>query len=114
MYRYAECIDAADFAGLAALFAHGRIRSSAGRLAWLVGDEVRAFYSRTNHVREDGAAHTSRERRTRSWTSTRLRALSELACSWCSSHREAPSSRSWAATEDRFSAPAASGAGPSG
>ena len=59
MYRYAECIDAADFAGLAALFAHGRIRSSAGPAgAGWSGDEVREFYSRTNRVHEDGTLRT--------------------------------------------------------
>ena len=59
MYRYAECIDAADFAGLAALFAHGRIRSSSGPAGsgWS-GDEVRQFYSRTNRVHEDGTLRT--------------------------------------------------------
>jgi 3-phenylpropionate/cinnamic acid dioxygenase small subunit len=59
MYRYAECIDAADFTGLAALFAHGRIRSSSGAAGggWS-GDEVRAFYSRTNRVHEDGTLRT--------------------------------------------------------
>ena len=59
MYRYAECIDAADFAGLAALFAHGRIRASSGPAGggWS-GDEVRAFYARTNRVHEDGTLRT--------------------------------------------------------
>ena len=59
LYRYAECIDAADFAGLAALFAHGRIRASSGTAGsgWS-GDEVRAFYSRTNRVHEDGTLRT--------------------------------------------------------
>jgi 3-phenylpropionate/cinnamic acid dioxygenase small subunit len=59
MYRYAECIDAADFAGLAALFAHGRIRSSSGtaQAGWS-GEQVREFYSRTNRVHEDGTLRT--------------------------------------------------------
>jgi 3-phenylpropionate/cinnamic acid dioxygenase small subunit len=59
MYRYAECIDAADFAGLAALFAHGRIRSSSGtaQAGWS-GDQVREFYSRTNRVHADGTLRT--------------------------------------------------------
>jgi 3-phenylpropionate/cinnamic acid dioxygenase small subunit len=59
MYRYAECIDRADFAGLGALFSHGRIRSSAGPATsgWS-GDEVRAFYARTNKVHEDGTLRT--------------------------------------------------------
>jgi 3-phenylpropionate/cinnamic acid dioxygenase small subunit len=59
MYRYAECIDAADFTGLAALFAHGRIRSSSGtaQAGWS-GDQVREFYGRTNRVHEDGTLRT--------------------------------------------------------
>ena len=59
MYRYAECIDRADFAGLGELFAHGRIRSSSGPATsgWS-GDEVRAFYARTNKVHDDGTLRT--------------------------------------------------------
>jgi 3-phenylpropionate/cinnamic acid dioxygenase small subunit len=59
MYRYAECIDAADFAGLAVLFEHGRIRASSGPAGsgWY-GDEVRAFYAQTNRVHEDGTLRT--------------------------------------------------------
>ena len=59
MYRYAECIDRADFAGLGQLFAHGRIRSSSGtaQAGWS-GDQVREFYSRTNKVHEDGTLRT--------------------------------------------------------
>lgn len=59
MYRYAECIDAADFAGLAGLFAHGSIRSSSGtaQAGWS-GDQVRQFYSRTNRVHDDGTLRT--------------------------------------------------------
>jgi 3-phenylpropionate/cinnamic acid dioxygenase small subunit len=59
MYRYAECIDAADFAGLAVLFEHGRNRASSGPAGsgWS-GDEVRAFYAQTNRVHEDGTLRT--------------------------------------------------------
>ena len=59
MYRYAECIDAADFAGLAALFAYGRIRSSSGtaQAGWS-GEQVREFYARTNRVHDDGTLRT--------------------------------------------------------
>ena len=59
MHRYAECIDRADFAGLGALFAHGRIRSSSGPATsgWS-GDEVRAFYAQTNRVHADGTLRT--------------------------------------------------------
>jgi len=59
MYRYAECIDAADFAGLAALFAHGRIRASSGPAGsgWS-GQEVHDFYAGTNKVHDDGTLRT--------------------------------------------------------
>ena len=59
LFRYAECIDRADFAGLGQLFAHGRIRSSAGPAGsgWS-GDQVREFYARTNRVHEDGTLRT--------------------------------------------------------
>lgn len=59
LFRYAECIDRADFAGLGALFAHGRIRSSSGPAGsgWS-GDEVRGFYGQTNRVHEDGTLRT--------------------------------------------------------
>ncbi|MEN8159996.1 MAG: nuclear transport factor 2 family protein [Myxococcota bacterium] len=59
MYRYAECIDCADFDGLAALFAHGTIRSSAGPTGsgWS-GDAVRDFYARANKVHDDGTLRT--------------------------------------------------------
>ena len=59
LFRYAECIDRADFAGLAALFANGRIRSSAGPAGdgWS-GDEVRAFYAQTNKLHADGTLRT--------------------------------------------------------
>lgn len=58
LYRYAECIDAADFAGLGALFAHGEIRA-AGMPAPLRGAEaVVAFYTRVSRVHEDGTLCT--------------------------------------------------------
>ena len=59
LFRYAECIDRADFAGLGALFADGRIRSSSGPATsgWS-GDEVREFYARTNRVHADGTLRT--------------------------------------------------------
>ncbi|MGH7288395.1 MAG: nuclear transport factor 2 family protein, partial [Myxococcota bacterium] len=59
LFRYAECIDRADFAGLGQLFAHGRIRSSSGPAgdAWS-GDQVREFYARTNRVHDDGTLRT--------------------------------------------------------
>ena len=59
LYRYAECIDRADFAGLAALFRDGRILSSSGPAGsgWS-GAEVEAFYARTNRVHADGTLRT--------------------------------------------------------
>jgi 3-phenylpropionate/cinnamic acid dioxygenase small subunit len=59
LFRYAECIDRADFAGLGELFAHGRIRSSSGPAGsgWS-GDQVREFYARSNKVHEDGTLRT--------------------------------------------------------
>ena len=59
LFRYAECIDRADFAGLGELFAHGRIRSSSGpaESGWS-GDQIREFYARTNRVHEDGTLRT--------------------------------------------------------
>jgi 3-phenylpropionate/cinnamic acid dioxygenase small subunit len=59
LFRYAECIDRADFAGLGELFAHGRIRSSSGPAGsgWS-GDQVREFYAQTNRVHEDGTLRT--------------------------------------------------------
>jgi 3-phenylpropionate/cinnamic acid dioxygenase small subunit len=58
LYRYAECIDAADFAGLGALFAAGAIRA-AGMPEPLRGAEaVAAFYARVNRVHADGTLRT--------------------------------------------------------
>lgn len=61
MYRYTECIDAADFAGLGALFARGQIRSSAApepAAALRGADFIRDFYGRTNIVHADGTLRT--------------------------------------------------------
>jgi 3-phenylpropionate/cinnamic acid dioxygenase small subunit len=58
LYRYAECVDAADFAGLGALFAEGTIRA-AGMPAPLRGAEaVAGFYARVNRVHADGTLRT--------------------------------------------------------
>ena len=60
MYRYAECVDTADFDGLSTLFAHGRIRSSAAAEpgSGMTGAEVGRFYAATNRVHEDGTLRT--------------------------------------------------------
>jgi 3-phenylpropionate/cinnamic acid dioxygenase small subunit len=58
LHRYAECIDAADFAGLGALFEHGAL-SAAGMPAPLRGAEaVAGFYARANRVHADGTLRT--------------------------------------------------------
>jgi 3-phenylpropionate/cinnamic acid dioxygenase small subunit len=58
MYRYAECIDAADFDGIAEIFAHGRITNE-GVEGEVAGPEaVRALYAGTNRVHADGTLRT--------------------------------------------------------
>lgn len=58
--RYTESIDAADFAGVGALFAHGRlalVRDDPG--SDIVGaDAVAAFYGATVRVHDDGTPRT--------------------------------------------------------
>ena len=58
MYHYAECIDAADFDGIAALFAHGRITNEGVDGAIEGPDAVRALYAGTNRVHADGTLRT--------------------------------------------------------
>jgi 3-phenylpropionate/cinnamic acid dioxygenase small subunit len=58
MYRYAECIDAADFDGIAAIFAHGRITNEGVEGAVTGPDAVRALYAGTNRVHADGTLRT--------------------------------------------------------
>ena len=60
MFRYAECVDQADFDGLAALFAHGRIRSSSGseQEMGMRGEAIGRFYASTNRVHPDGTLRT--------------------------------------------------------
>src|SRR5262249_3521788 len=54
MFRYAECVDTADFDGIAALFDHGRITNE-GVVGAIEGpDAVRKLYQRTNRVHGDG------------------------------------------------------------
>lgn len=58
MFRYAECVDAADFAGIAELFARGRITNE-GVEGEIAGPEaVRKLYERTNRVHDDGTTRT--------------------------------------------------------
>jgi 3-phenylpropionate/cinnamic acid dioxygenase small subunit len=58
MYRYAECVDAADFDGIAALFSAGRITNEGVDGAIVGPDAVRKLYERTNRVHEDGTTRT--------------------------------------------------------
>ena len=60
MFRYAECVDQADFDGLSALFAHGRMRSTSAEdpESGMTGDAVGRFYAATNRVHEDGTLRT--------------------------------------------------------
>ena len=58
MFRYTESVDAADFDGIAELFAHGRI-TTRGMDGAAVGPEaVRALYAGTNKVHPDGTLRT--------------------------------------------------------
>jgi 3-phenylpropionate/cinnamic acid dioxygenase small subunit len=58
MYRYAECIDAADFEGIGALFAAAVITNE-GYPGEIAGrDAVAALYRTTNRVHDDGTLRT--------------------------------------------------------
>ena len=58
MFRYAECVDSADFPGIAELFAQGRMTNEGvdGEIAG--PDAVRKLYERTNRVHADGTTRT--------------------------------------------------------
>jgi 3-phenylpropionate/cinnamic acid dioxygenase small subunit len=58
MFRYAECVDSADFGGIAALFADGKITNEGVAGAIVGPDAVRKLYERTNRVHEDGTTRT--------------------------------------------------------
>ena len=58
MFRYAECVDTADFDGIAALFADGRITNEGVAGAIEGPDAVRKLYQRTNRVHDDGTTRT--------------------------------------------------------
>jgi 3-phenylpropionate/cinnamic acid dioxygenase small subunit len=58
MYRYAECVDTADFDGIGELFAHGEI-TNAGVPGAIVGARAVAdLYRTTNRVHADGTLMT--------------------------------------------------------
>ena len=60
MFRYAECVDTADFDGLSELFANGGIRSTsaADSEEQMRGRAVGRFYAATNRVHGDGTLRT--------------------------------------------------------
>ena len=58
MFRYAECVDTADFDGIAELFAHARITNEGVEGAAEGPDAVRNLYLRTNRVHDDGTTRT--------------------------------------------------------
>ena len=60
MFRYAECVDTADFEGLSTLFANGIMTSSsaADEAGGMTGEQVGRFYAATNRVHEDGTLRT--------------------------------------------------------
>lgn len=58
MFRYAECIDAADFDAIGALFAHGRITARGIPGAIEGAAAVRDLYAGTNKVHADGTLRT--------------------------------------------------------
>ena len=68
MFRYAECVDQADFDGLAELFAEGTMRSSsaADSEEGMTGKQVSRFYAATNRVHPDGTLRT-RHQTTNVW-----------------------------------------------
>ena len=55
--QYCERIDAGDFAGVGALFAHGRLATDTGHVLATGADEVTAFYERGTR-RHDGEPRT--------------------------------------------------------
>lgn len=60
LFRYAECVDQADFDGLSELFAHGRLRSSSAEESdeGMRGAQIGRFYAATNKVHPDGTLRT--------------------------------------------------------
>jgi len=58
MYRYAECIDAADFDGIAALFADAIMTNEGVDGEVRGGDAIGRLYHDTNRVHDDGTLRT--------------------------------------------------------
>ena len=55
--QYCECLDAGDFAGVGALFAHGQLATDDGVVLATGADEVTAFYEQGTRT-HDGAPRT--------------------------------------------------------
>ena len=58
MFRYAECVDAGDFDGVAALFERGKITNEGVEGAITGPDAVRQLYVQTTRVHADGTTRT--------------------------------------------------------
>ena len=60
MFRYAECVDLANFDGLSELFAHGTMRSTSAEESQegMTGETIGRFYAATNRVHDDGTLRT--------------------------------------------------------
>lgn len=58
LYRYAECIDAADFAGVGALFEHGALMAPGMREPLRGAAAVRRLYESANRVHDGGTLRT--------------------------------------------------------
>jgi 3-phenylpropionate/cinnamic acid dioxygenase small subunit len=58
MFRYAECIDAADFAGVGRLFVRGEITNEGFPGSIAGADAVAQLYRSTNRVHPDGTSRT--------------------------------------------------------
>jgi 3-phenylpropionate/cinnamic acid dioxygenase small subunit len=58
IFRYAECVDAADFDGIGRLFADGRITNEGYPGAIEGATSIRKLYEHTNHVHDDGTLRT--------------------------------------------------------
>ena len=58
MYRYAECVDAADFDGIGALFARGQLTTRGMSGAIVGADAIGDLYRSTNRVHPDGTLMT--------------------------------------------------------
>jgi 3-phenylpropionate/cinnamic acid dioxygenase small subunit len=58
LYRYAECVDAADWEGVGALFAHADLCGPGMERPLRGAEAVRDLYAAANRVHEDGTPRT--------------------------------------------------------